>query len=310
MHKIAAKTAILPAILMLVFLFVGNVDHSDNRLLKEAWQTGHFFLFAALAYILTQLELAKKLSRTKLLALVIICSLVLGVLTELLQYFVGRSFQVEDLVNDLVGGIAGYLATQIGIQKGFIKNGSVAFLFIITSIIGLHRFLMVTYDNYQVEKNAPILSDFETPFEETRWLQATTVNEITDEVARNGKYSLKVTYHLETYPHSILRQFYSDWRGYQNFNFSIYNPAKETEKMFLAIQDMGHWGIAYGYAKRYNKKLTLSPGWNDFSINLQDVRRGPKDRLIQLGKMVSVSFILDKPKQSKTFYIDNLYLSK
>ncbi|TQV74980.1 hypothetical protein FLL45_08540 [Aliikangiella marina] len=310
MHKIAAKTAILPAALMMVFLFFGNVDHSDNRIIKEAWQTGHFFLFATLAYILTQLEPATKLNRFKLFGLVVITSIILGIVTELLQYFVGRSLQLEDLINDVVGAIAGFLATQIGIQKTWTKNVTMVVLFLVTSIIGLQKFLMVSYDNYQVAKNAPVLSDFETPFEQTRWLQATTINQVTDEQARNGKYSLKVTYNLETYPHSILRQFYSDWRGYQSFNFSVYNPNSENEKMFLAIQDMGHWGIAYGYDKRFNKKLELAPGWNDFNVALEDIRKGPKDRTMQLSKMVSVSFILDKPKEAKVFYIDNLYLSK
>lgn len=310
MHKIAAKTAIVPAIIMLVFLFVGNVDHSDNRIIKEAWQTGHFFLFATLAYILTQLEIAQKIPKIKLLFIVIFTSLLLGVATELLQFFVGRKVQLEDIQNDVIGGVAGYLATQIGVQKGFLKNSGAFFLFVATSILGLQYFLKVAYDDYQVTQNAPVLSDFESPFEYTRWLQATTTNQVTDEVARNGQYSLKVTYNLETYPHSILRHFYSDWRGYDKFNFSVYNPGNQNEKMFLAVQDMGHWGIAYGYNKRYNKKLMLTPGWNDYSIKIDEIRRGPKDRLIQLSKMVSVSFILDHPKEPKTFFIDNLYLSK
>ena len=66
--KSLLRFAILGAtFFLLIMLFIGGPDISDNRLLNELWQTGHFFLFALLVMLIAQLPTFEQASFLALL---------------------------------------------------------------------------------------------------------------------------------------------------------------------------------------------------------------------------------------------------
>lgn len=309
MHKIAARAAIIPVALMLVFLFVGKIDHFDSRVIREAWQTGHFFLFAGLAYILTQTHWLKKRPKWQVFAIIVSGSILIGLITEVLQFLVGRSFQLSDLAMDTIGGSAGFFLAQISPHRSLIQNTLACFVFVVLTIFGLNKFLVIVYDDTQIKLKTPILSDFETPFELTRWRELMTTHEVSKDVVRNGANALKVTFDAGKHPHSVLRDMHFDWRDYKALNLSIYNAQPHSQQMLLLIHDHESWRSIENHQDRFNKKLNLRPGWNDISVNIDDVRQGPKSRQIELNRIYSISFILNKIEDAKVLYIDHIYLS-
>ena len=308
MHQIAAKAAIIPAALMLTFLFVGKIDHLDNRLIKEAWQTGHFFLFACLFYILAQLSWAKKQKVIHLFVYVILASWFLGLVTEFVQYFIGRSFQLSDLYRDILGAIAGFVASQLSFQSSREKNALLLLLFLFLTALGLKQLLIVTYDNAQVNKNAPVLSDFETPFELTRWLEMGTDIEISKDYFRNGNHALKISFHPGKHPYATLREMQHDWRGYEHLHFSMYNPHTHDAKMLLKVHDNESQRDARNNRPFY-QRVVLKPGWNDVSIDTLDIKTNRAHRQLEMNRIYSLSFIQPQTEQVRVFYVDNIYLS-
>lgn len=310
MHQIAAKAAIVPAALMLIFLFVGKIDHLDNRVIKEAWQTGHFFLFACLFYVLTQFTWSKKQKTTHLFIYVILGSWFLGLITEFAQYFVGRSFELSDLYRDIIGAIAGFVISQLSSQSSRQKNALLLLLFVFLTALGLKQLLIVAYDNVQMHKKVPVLSDFETPFELTRWFEMGTQNEISSDYFRNGNSALKVSFHPGKYPHAVLREMLHDWRGFSRLNMSIYNPNNETAQMLLIIHDNESRRNLEKYQMRFDRRLHLAPGWNDIVIQTREIKHAPQNRQLEMNRIHSISFIQSKPENVRVFYIDHIHLSK
>ncbi len=309
LHQIAARVAILPAVLMLIFLFVGSIDHLDNRMIKEAWESGHFFLFACLTYIACHLDWAKNKRIGVVFIYILLGSIILGLLTEVLQLIVGRSFESDDLYRDIIGGIAGFTFSRIGIRESFKQNLAYGTLCILLLVLGLQQFLIVSYDTYQTKKNAPVLSDFETPFELTRWIEMGTKHEITKSVTRNGNKALKVIYEPGKHPHAVLREMKWDWRNFQHLHMSIFNSQQGVERLIIIVHDHDSRRNIQDYQMRFDREYQLKQGWNDIVISLTDIKMDPKDRQLDMSRIYSISFVMPKPTVSKTLYLDNLYLS-
>ena len=179
----------------------------------------------------------------------------------------------------------------------------------LSTVFGLNHFLIVVYDNMQVKLNSPVLSDFETPFELTRWREMSTAHEIIQSEVRNGNSALKVTFAPGKHPHAVLREMIHDWSNYGNLNFSIYNPANKNNSMLILIHDHDSWRNSDDYKMRFDKKLSLKPGWNDISISTEEIKNAPRNRQLELHRIYSVSFILQQPKISSDYYLDHIYLS-
>ncbi len=102
------KFGLLFILFVSMFLFVGGPGLHDLRVYFEFWQLGHFVLFAMITLFLTQLNVVKKKHwAVQFIGAGLIC-LLLGLATEYIQTYFERSFSTTDLINDIIGGYAGY----------------------------------------------------------------------------------------------------------------------------------------------------------------------------------------------------------
>jgi VanZ family protein len=304
------KWLITTAVIVLtILLFVGNIDHNGSRILKQLWQCGHFVLFAGFVFILCQHPRLKKMSLLKLLIGIGFISLGFGLLTELLQTFVGRQFEVTDLINDLLGGYAGLLFSRLNKNQSIKTNLSLLFAVVILTAIGFRDLAIAAIDEYNSNQSFPTLSDFEAPFELQRWQNYDSSITINHEFVRTGKQSMQIDFYPSRYPTINFHHFRRDWRHFKNLKFSVYNPSQKNQTLILKVFDVIHPRSNYAHNDRFNTSLLIKPGWNDFEQPLAAINQAPKDRKMEMQAILRLSLFMVDVKKTTTLYLDDLKLS-
>jgi VanZ family protein len=296
--------------LLVLLLFVGGPDSTSHRVYQEVWDTGHMVLFAGLIWVLLFLPVFKSRRWVELFLMVSGFCLIVGFAIEVLQLFVGRNFAMKDLVNDVLGGYLGLLIVTAQQSHRPIVIRVAMYPLMLGIIVWV--LLPTTYaimDEYVMEDEFPILADFETPYQLSRWDNNLATLSIVDKYFRYGNKSMRVDFDAGEYPDITLKDFPRNWGQFTSIKFSIFNTMEENIPMELKIYDWQHDHNGYEYSDRFNRELVLKPGWNDFLISLEEVRAAPEDRKMDLSDISSFSLFLHDLEQPITLYFDNLRLS-
>lgn len=296
-------------IIMLLLLFVGGPDSESHRIYKSFWDMGHTFLFAGLVYIMMQTSFFKKKSVNTSFLLVMILCISLGLAIEILQTYVERDFEVFDLISDLAGAIIGYfIALYIDKRYLFnIRNISVIFI-VVLSLLSSVQLIAVMIDEINMRKNFPVLADFSTPFNLTRWDAEKAKLELNSEFSSQDNNLLDVVFLPGKYSDITLQHFVRDWTGYQYLNFKIFNTKLKPIDIELKIYDETHIQHRYKYNDRYNKSIRLNYGWNNIHIPLYTVINSPKKRKLDISHIKSLSLFLTDVTKPTRVYVGDIRL--
>lgn len=297
-------------ILMAALLFVGGPDAESHRIYKEVWDTGHLFLFAGVSWVMLSLPIMKHRTWIVMLAVTTGVCLVAGAAIEVLQLMVGRNLELKDLVNDLLGGYLG-LALFITMQDRWPVAARVAMLplMLLIVVIVFRPLSFAVMDQYIMQDEFPILADFETPYELDRWDTMLADLSVDDSTVRYGEKSMRVDFEPGEYPDISLINFVSDWQGFEILKFSVFNSSDQARRMELKIYDWQHLQSGYEYEDRFNRELSIEPGWNDIVVTIEDIRQAPKGRDMNMSDIATFSLFLHKLEQPLTMYFDSLRLS-
>jgi len=153
----------------------------------------------------------------------------------------------------------------------------------------------------------PLLSDFETPFEEDRWHRNAN-SSVDPSVARHGKASLRVEMDTSLYSGVSLVYFPRDWTGYRFLLLDVLNPSSEEINITCRIHDWRHEEGEQRYEDRFNKYIRLRQGWNDLRIDLGEVARAPVGRTMDLGEIRVVGLFASKLPAPRTIFVDHVRL--
>jgi VanZ family protein len=95
-----------------VLLFVGGPDNNSPRSLKALWDLGHIvFFYALISLILLAWPGDKKMGLLRQFAALILISLILSILTELMQTGLHRTTDMVDVGRKLVGTLVAFAFT-------------------------------------------------------------------------------------------------------------------------------------------------------------------------------------------------------
>lgn len=310
MKTFSLKWAPLPVVVLLVLLFVGGPASDDSRLYRDLWDTGHFVLFAGLSFLLLHLSILE--SRHPLIKLTVVLAFCIGFgfLTEYMQVYAGRSFEIKDILNDVFGGLFIYFVGLIHRRRFIINNLLFALLAIMMLLMGTRTFLISIVDEWRISQSFPVLSDFERYSELRRWKARSARILSSDEFYTSGQRAMKVYFGGNHYPSVNLRYFKKDWTDFQTLNFSIYNPSDQALSFEIKLTDEIHPQFHFNYHDRFNRTIHASPGWNHYQVDLQDVREAPDMREMDLSQMRRFGIFMRRPGRVITFYLDNVHLSQ
>ena len=303
------KIALILLIILTILLFVGGPDYESHRLFKKVWDTGHLFLFAIISYLMLTTILFSKYHINKRIILIMIFCLFFGLSVESIQYFIGRSYEVNDIYADLIGasiGVTVYYKNNISKNKLF--RYYILLLQLVLVSIGFFPLISSGVDELSMRKQFPVLADFESRFEISRWDINKAKISLSNKHVRSGKSSLKVEFLPDKYPDVTLKHFYRDWSGYEKLNFSIFNAMLDTTEIQIKIYDSEHSKRNYNYSDRYNETVLLKSGWNDLSFKVDNICSSPKDRKMKCFDVESFSLFINDLKTPIIIYIDNIIL--
>jgi VanZ family protein len=291
-------------------LFIGGPDANSHRIYQEFWDTGHMVLFAGLAMILLSLPMFNKKPWWLWFVLISVFCLVLGMAIEVVQLVVGRNFEMKDLLNDLLGGYLGLLiVTALQAHRPVAIRVSMYPLMLLLIAIVLKPLAFVVIDEFVMEEEFPILADFETTYELSRWDNNLASLSIDNSQKRYGEKAMRIEFSAGEYPDITLKDFPRNWQDYVAVKFSIFNTTDSNLDMELKIYDWQHVKNGYDYSDRFNKELTLHPGWNDFNIAMEEIQSAPKHRSLELENIASFSLFLHELDKPMVMYFDSLRLS-
>ncbi len=255
---LSARKILLFISLMIPWFFVGGPGYEGTRSFKEVWSLGHVLFFALFTVAVdSHFNLCRQPTVIKFcLFLLVVVGLASGI--EFLQTLApDRESSLQDILLGLAGGVLVLLWKSSGRVRtvGKIILGSCGAGIIIICLLPL---LLTLYDEYRAWRDFPVLADFESALELSRWENDVKLLRVRDPV-KNGKFALKASLTTEKYSGVGLRYFSGNWGTAQALTFSVYNPG-EVVVLHYRIHDWKHTGEHQEYENRYNGRTSLAAG--------------------------------------------------
>lgn len=291
-----------------VFIFVGAPDLLDTRSAQRAWDLGHllFFLFATLAWLRWDRNGAHW-SNLRTWAFTLMVVNLTGLLIEGAQHVLGRDASASDLFLDNVGAVVALAffarckdaPTNL---KVVLRGMAVALL-----VWSLVPFFAALSDEFSASRSFPMLSDFETPFQLSRW-ESDVVLSFENDTVRKGDGALRVPLSTARYSTASLQYFPGDWSGTSLLAASVFNPDREPLELVIRVHDRWHDEHGMRYDDRFNRRFVISTGWNDLEIPVSDIASAPRERSMDLTKIEGLSFFSVELPRPRTIFIDQVEL--
>lgn len=294
------------ALICAVLLFVGGPGPDALRSVRYGWVAGHLFCFVLWSYLF--LAWRGDLSvRRQWLEVTLFCFIVGGVV-ELLQGQIGRAPSWQDLYHDVLGGwLVVAFSSRRRWQRPLLRLSLIQLPLVILTALALLPLSKAVVDDVIAFRQFPLLSGFETPFENTRWIGKST-RQIDSAIVHSGHRALRVTLLSGRYPGVFLQYFPADWRSYEALSMQVYNPDSEELELHLRIHDQLHRLSGNAHSDRYNRPITLQPGWNHIVIPLSAVESAPRDRPFDLQRVAGVGLFAVYLEQPQIIYLDEVRL--
>jgi VanZ family protein len=245
--------------------------------------------------------------RSQRFGLALLGSIILGVLTEVVQIPMQRDASWEDLISDTAGA-AGFLLFAYAIDRKPIV-GVVSAIFA-TAILLWSATPLITVTQALVHRNSqfPVIFngdiDAEQAFVSGRNIQMKTQQPVTGD----GPYT-KIQVFRDTGMRIEIRDLVPDWSSYSNLNLRIEVLGDLDLNLTVRIHDTLHRRGDQPHNDRFNQKLTLSPGMNSLTIPLQDVRSAPHGRSMDMTKIEALILFSGKSDAARSFNLFEINLS-
>ena len=276
---------------------------------------GHSLAFLELSLALCYAATFYFHRRLGVVALVVIAvlSMLFGGMVEVVQGFVGRQSSWSDLGLDGVGTLAGVLTYSALHFSPTSRYRYIRWL-LIPIVLGIMGRAFIKPLKYAVAEQVvraelPLLADFDS-----RWSNvfvsrtSSAVLKFEAPPPEWKEHSSQVA-RLKIWPGSWpgiqLYGVVRDWSGYEYLVFDLFSAETENAKMYLRVNDLAH---NHRYSDRYNRSITVKPGYQQIRIPLRKVKAGPAGREMDMSKITEVMFYAYRAKTARTFYLDNLRL--
>lgn len=312
---IRTRNRLLLVALLLVgapFFFIGGPDYYASRSFSSAWNLGHIIFFALLTrllcvyFIVRESKGGPRRSTLKIFLLI----LLIGVLIEVGQMLVnGRAPDLLDIARNQLGCllVCLFFCGPVSAATPLKRTAQILVLCAIT--LAACPLALNLLDERLAEQQFPILANFETPLEKGRWVDQRQVA-IERNIVRQGKNSLRVNLSTARYSGASLVYFPGNWEGYDELNFSVYNPGRAPLELHCRIHDIHHKFHQNKYSDRFHRRFLLKTGWNDLSVPLDEVRRAPDGRDMDMKHIERFCIFVMKQPRPLSIHVDRIQLTR
>lgn len=315
------------SIILLIFAIFGIILTlyklklpDDTYLWREIHNTGHTPLFGILSLLILGLSLLilgnRILKRHLHYLIALIVTVLIGIITELIQIYGSGDADVSDLVRDIIGVISflGFFMVYDRKMIVFWRKCSKkriltligAFLLLVLSLIPVSLWAWVYHQRNQA---FPQILGFESHWE--RKFIRTQHSKLTATYPPPG-WQNPVSHHVgqltlstDTYPGFSIEEPFPNWTGYELLSFTVYSELDTTVNLTIRIEDFHHNSL---YEDRFNYAVSIDPGMNRILIPLEKVREAPASREMDMAAIRAICLFTVRPGEDFTLYIDDLQL--
>jgi len=297
------------AFVLLLFSLLAFVPFGSSGnpvVVAKTMDVGHVFAFILLSGLF-YLAL-ESYGKWRALFISAVVSVLLMVVVELIQPFVGRTASFADVQMGLLGvflALSGMLVWRSQV-RGLLKV-TYLLLFVLTLVWVVQPAWSEWRAFWLRDQQFPVLGGYESGLEKKLWKahgKGTTIS-FSDKHVVEGVNSLRI----ETIGHTWSGVRYAagdqDWRGYQFLKIELYN-AGAPFMLNIRIDDGVH--NSPGYGDRYDGQYRLEAGDNTLMISLAEVENRPKSRLLAMSEIRKMILFLSKEETSREFYLDDIRL--
>lgn len=287
-----------------------------------AWLTlfdiGHAPLFGAIALailgMLLSSPLAAQQGRLRIYALALGLTLLVGVVSELLQLDTGRNRDPWDVARDALGAGAFLLFAATLDPRALRKSGASlriralsraasALLLALACVPGVP----VVYAYAQRAAALPRLCEFEGGWS-SRFVgtnEAELALTWLPGAEHHPAAAGRITFLPAHYSSFKLLEPYPDWSGYESLHVAIYSELGREVELTLRIHDRWHENR---YSDRFNRRLFIRPGNNEIEIPLLQVRTAPEGREMDMAAIRRLTLFAIEPTEPFSLYLVELRL--
>lgn len=271
------------------------------------WESGHLFLFfLGCSLFYTFYPRFSNFTFVRQSAIILGATLFAIVVLEGVHSFVsGKSLSGADVIGDIAG-------TLLFLSLRSKRNGGKHFLLYAMALLLTGFVLWPALSSFSDEMLAryqfPLLADFETPFEASRFEGKTGDGVLSKEQAFHGKGSLRLSLSPGPWSGVMLKHFPSNWQGFAQLNFAVYNPSRQLVSLHVRIHDILHEQGGMLHTDRYNRIVSLPAGWTKVRISLAEVQTAPQARSMDLAQISGLGFFVVREENPLVLYLDTVRL--
>lgn len=255
---------------------------------------GHVPLFlVGTLFILAILQHDLKVEGARLYVVAGVVGAGCGLLSEVIQRPLRRDASWEDVFADSMGvlmALALYACfdRRSGL-RGVMRLGAVV---VIGACAVLYLAPIVNMARAYVYRDAqfPVLASFRSRVE-LFWIVGYGIRR----EVRDG--ALDVWFDSGRFPGFSFHEPVRDWRRFKTLVIDVENPDGQPFKLGTRVHDIGR---GREFADRFNRNFELAAGERrELRIPLEDIRHGPRNRLIDMGRISDVTLfrLHDSPSQ-------------
>lgn len=297
---------LLALALVCPLFFVGGPDAYSSVLFNNLWNYGHIIFFAGALLFVVQIR-PVPFGWQWLWILLAISTL--GVVIEFAQKFVGRDASWSDVAHNILGAFIalcwGQRATPHRLLLIVLRALSIIFM-----VPMLWLSAQLVYMDWQMRKQFPLINSFETSYELRQLVnigEHVSTRQSYDYSSR-GEFSLAVKLTTDLYSGIKWVGLSGDWGGYSFFATDIYNPGADSVQVVLKIADLQHDRGSNSLDDRFNRRISLNPGWNNLRIAMDEIRNAPAGRQMRIDEVSCLEIFAVNLAKPQVVYIDNLRL--
>ncbi|MGS2724238.1 hypothetical protein ACVBEJ_10875 [Porticoccus sp. GXU_MW_L64] len=301
-----------------VLLFV--TPPASSPVSRAVLNSGHIALFAVFSFFCYPKLIALTQRYFSFLKLPVVRVLFFSVLAfcfgagiEFIQAKVGRNSSWADVALNMLGVASGLCA--LGVFKyGKTARGFFCVAVVLAAcVVACHKPYKWAKALYQRDASFPVLVDFSSA-EVNKFVQGNygasvrVIEMAPSSGAFHSRKMLEVSFsNTDVWPGWKLIYPYPDWSGYSQLYFRVFSKENGPVNIVLRINDELHNNH---YNDRFNRSLTVNPGFNEFSIALKDIKNAPEHRLMNISRVGQLVWFAVRPENNFKLYFDSVVLNK
>ena len=264
---------------------------------------GHvpLFLLATIA-VLVVLRHDFRVEGARLYALSGLIGIGAGLLSEIVQRPLRRDASWEDVFTDAVGVVCALALFALFDRRGGVGRATrIAALFVALACIVMYLEPLVSMTRAYLHRDGqfPVLANFSSSTE-LYWVVGFGVNR---DIVRGA---LDVDFDAEPFPGVSFHEPVPDWRTFKTLLIDVENPEVEPLNLGVRVHDRRHGKM---FTDRFNRRFELAPTERrTLAIELEDIRRGPRERLMDMGHISDITLFRGSKTGSRRVRIYSLRL--